>query len=329
MELFEKIYGCYYQAVGQILKEAAQHPITQERMREIIAERGYQESALILLPKLCSGDWALLEDCGNQTYRSLLKHPPQTPLTNLQKSWLKALLLDDKIPLFLTPKEQKDFLEEWSDVPPLYDPEDFYLFDQFADGDVYSSRAYQKHFSLLLEAMETGRMLSGEYFRKNKRPLSMELAPCQLQYSAKNNRFRLLCLQIRSGAAHRPTIWNLDRILTLRLLPKPAPDTVSSYRFSSAEKKTEPVVIAINGQRNSLERCMLHFANYEKHTQYDPDSGVWKCSIYYDDSDEPELLIELLSFGPVLKVLEPASFAEKIRKRVVRQQELFSQPLVE
>lgn len=67
---------------------------------------------------------------------------------------------------------------------------------------------------------------------------------------------------------------------------------------------------------------MLHFANYEKHTEYDEDHKCWLCSIYYDLADETELLIDILSFGPVVQVLEPKTFVGQVRERVRRQHEL-------
>ena len=82
------------------------------------------------------------------------------------------------------------------------------------------------------------------------------------------------------------------------------------------QKAPEPVLLKISGERNSLERCMLHFANYEKHTEYDEDRKCWLCSIYYDLADETELLIDILSFGPVVQVLGPESFVRQVRERV-------------
>ena len=55
---------------------------------------------------------------------------------------------------------------------------------------------------------------------------------------------------------------------------------------------------------------MLHFANYEKRTEYDEERGKWICSICYDKEDEPELLIDVLSFGPVVRVLGPEAVGE-------------------
>ena len=46
-------------------------------------------------------------------------------------------------------------------------------------------------------------------------------------------------------------------------------------------------------------------------------------ALYYDPSDETELLIELLSFGPVIRILGPENFLKQVRERVKRQHELF------
>mgnify|MGYP001624081520 FL=1 len=51
--------------------------------------------------------------------------------------------------------------------------------------------------------------------------------------------------------------------------------------------------------------------------------GKWICSICYDKEDEPELLIDVLSFGPVVRVLGPEDFVRQVRQRVERQHALF------
>ena len=66
---------------------------------------------------------------------------------------------------------------------------------------------------------------------------------------------------------------------------------------------------------------MLHFANYEKDTKR---TGVntYECCIYYNQSMETELLIEVVSFGPVLRVLGNERFLNSLRSRLKRQKRL-------
>lgn len=326
-ELFEKIYGCYYQAVRRILLEAAAEPVSKNRIRELSMKYGYSESSLTIVPKLTEGGWPLLKETDSH-YRPVLLHPELLlpgglPLTLLQKSWLKALLSDRRMRLFIT-AEQLDQLNGWlSDTEPLYRQEDFYYFDQYLDGDDYTSSSYQDHFQTILRALTEKKALILVYENRRGQRSTLEAAPYQLQYSSKDDKFRLCCLKYSRSGFSQNTILNLSRIKACHLSRKAAPEDLRRLAFRPIHPASQPVVIRISGERNSLERCMLHFANYEKHTRYEEETKTWLCSIYYDLADETELLIELLSFGPVIQVLGPESFLRQIRCRVQKQHELF------
>lgn len=64
---------------------------------------------------------------------------------------------------------------------------------------------------------------------------------------------------------------------------------------------------------------MLEFAELEKESVFDEDSGECMVSIKYDEQNENEIIIRLLSFGPVVEVLSPYDFRRKIKERVDRQ----------
>ena len=51
--MFHEIYGSYYNVLAEILKEAVRTPVTDRRIREIIAEKGFGESGLSI-PELTS-----------------------------------------------------------------------------------------------------------------------------------------------------------------------------------------------------------------------------------------------------------------------------------
>ena len=61
------------------------------------------------------------------------------------------------------------------------------------------------------------------------------------------------------------------------------------------------------------------FAELEKESVFDEDSGECMVSIKYDEQNENEIIIRLLSFGPVVEVLSPYDFRRKIKERVDRQ----------
>ncbi len=315
--------------VRHILDEAWQSPITRQDMEHICRAYGFQESALSIIPKLTDGTWALLEEQDIHAFTSRLGHGvPAVPLTNLQKAWLKSLTQDPRFQLFFTDRQLELLDREWEGLPFLYREDDFYCYDRYRDGDSYGSLAYRKHFQAILKAIREERIILVAYEGKHGRIHAFEAAPYQLQYSSKDDKFRLCCLQFHRNTFSRGTILNLARIKDCRVTEKPCPADLEYRCFKTCSEGSEPVVLEISGERNSLERCMLHFANYEKHTEYDGEKKCWICSIHYDLADETELLIDILSFGPVVRVLGPSSFVRQIRKRVKRQHELFYSDII-
>ena len=136
MELFHKIYSCYYNVVRHILDEAGHSPITRQDMEDICRAYGFQESALSIIPKLTDSTWALLEEQDKHTFTSRLGHAvPALPLTNLQKAWLKSLIQDPRFQLFFTDRQLELLAGEWDGLPSLYHADDFYSYDRYRDGD--------------------------------------------------------------------------------------------------------------------------------------------------------------------------------------------------
>lgn len=66
---------------------------------------------------------------------------------------------------------------------------------------------------------------------------------------------------------------------------------------------------------------MLQFANYEKNTKK-IDENTYECLIYYNKKNETELLIEVLSFGPMIEVLGNKPFLQQIKQRLQKQKML-------
>ena len=94
--LFHEIYGTYYQVTAEVLKKASAGLLTRESMMKLIREKAFGESGLSIPDGLTGESWRLL----HRDLTSSLDNPPSTPITTLEKRWLKALLLDPRIQLF-------------------------------------------------------------------------------------------------------------------------------------------------------------------------------------------------------------------------------------
>ena len=318
MELFDKVYGCYYRVVRHILEQAAAGPVKRYQVEELCRRYGFEESVLALEPKLFGGSLPLLDGEG----RSRLKNsPPKLPLTGLQKSWLKALTADARFALFFTDEEREQIQKELGDAESLYRQEDFYYYDRYGDGDNYADPVYRENFLQALQALEEGRVLLVAYEGKKGRLRRFEVIPLRMQYSSREDKFRLCCLERNHGRWEKRTLLNMGRMKGCHVSQErqPACPEAAAGQTEASSGTTSEMRMEISGERNSLERCMLHFANYEKRTEYDEERGKWICSICYDKEDEPELLIDVLSFGPVVRVLGPEDFVRQVRQRVERQ----------
>lgn len=319
MELFSEIYNCYYQIMKYILKN--QPELTLEELRTYITKNGYSESLIYLIPKLTSGEWNLLELDGD-VFLSKLSGDFYVPLTSLQRSYIKSILQDIRIQLFFDEKELQQLQELFADTPVLWKPEDFYYYDRFSNRDEYENPKYQQHFRTLVTAIHNHQFVDISYESRTQHRVHHHYLPCRLEYSIKNDKFRLLGI-VQGDKKQRIEILNLDRMKDVNMLPdtvKTLPDINKSIRASYYR---EPLHLRIHTDRNALERTMLQFANYEKNTTK-VDDNTYECFIYYNQQMETELLIEVLSFGPMVEVLGSSHFLDLIKQRLHRQKRLLS-----
>lgn len=74
---------------------------------------------------------------------------------------------------------------------------------------------------------------------------------------------------------------------------------------------------------DALERAMLHFSDFKKITEK-IEERKYKMEIYYEAIDETEVLIRVLSFGPMLRVIYPKRFISLIKERLKKQKKLWT-----
>lgn len=315
MELFSEIYNCYFQVIKSLIEK--KDYISEEELNYRIKNSGFEESILYLLPKLTENGWGFYKKQDGVLY-SKLSTDFYVPLTKLQKSYLKAILLDDKISLFLSEKEIENINVAFADVNPLFQPDDFYYYDQFADRDDYKNPEYKRHFQTIIAAIKKHQYLDIDYESRHNHRVHHCCLPCRLEYSIKNDCFRILAVK---EDIHRNTnieILNLSRIKEITPCSKTVKKLPDINCCLQRSYYKEPVKILIKNQRNAMERAMLQFANYEKKTRK-IDDNTYECLIYYNKKVETELLIEILSFGPMIKVVGNETFLNLVKERLSRQ----------
>lgn len=312
MELFSERYSCYYQVLRHLLLH--QDALSIQDIRAQISKEGFEESMLSIIPKLESGEWNLFDRDG-ALYLSKISPSFVTPLSDLEKSYLKALLSDPRIGLFLD-RGQIGFLQRMlASITPLWTPEQFYYYDRFAGGDPWEDEAYRTIFRTLLHARKNRQYVDIDYNAPNGRRIHHYYVPARLEYSVKNDKFRLLALKHTGRGKMRLEILNLARIKSVVPTEKKLSSAVDLNALIQSSYYKEPLRLRIVNERNALERAMLHFANYEKNTRK-LDENTYECLIYYNQNMETELLIEVLSYGPMLTVTGNDRFLALLKARL-------------
>ncbi len=298
--IFSELYSAYYHTVSQIIARLLDGETDEKELQKIVSAYAFGESLVTILPSLKSGKWQLL--CSDM--KTPLRHKPTMPLTDLQKRWLKAVSLDARIRLF---DIRFDGME---DIIPLFTPQDYIIYDRYADGDPYEDEAYIARFRFLVRAVREKMPIRINMLDRNGKKVYAKCIPVRLEYSEKDDKFRLLT----KGNRFMRTV-NLARILSC------APcEAFACTDILPKENRHETLVLKITDERNALERVMLHFAHFEKQAEQ-LDRKHYLLYIRYDVSDETELLIRVLSFGPLIEVVAPTRFIQLIKSRLRRQKE--------
>ena len=297
--IFHELYGCYYQAVARMIRLAEKGALTRSQMKEICGETAFPESWYEIIPAIRDQRWQLILPDGSTPVR----HDPSVPLTLLEKRWLKAVSLDVRFRLFDVP------VPEFEDVEPLFTPDDYSVFDRYSDGDPYEDPEYIRTFRTVLKAVKEHAGLKVRYEGRHGNKRTFIFVPQAIEYSEKDDKFRVVYNEKRLRAL------NIQRIRSCEIVPAAQESGRPLY---GGKKQT--VVFDLTDERNALERVMLHFAHFEKQAERTGGSA-YRVTLKYDPTDETEVLIRILSFGPLIKVTGPDGFIELIRSRLVYQSE--------
>lgn len=301
MNIFHEVYGAYYKSVSEILALAVRGELTEKAMKAVCDKYAFTDSHIEIISALKNERWKLIRS----DMTTPLRHEPTVPFTALELSWLKAVSLDKRIKLFDADTALLN------DVEPLFLPEDHVIFGQYSDGDPFEDEHYIRIFRTLLRAIRERKKASFEYNSNKGTHRRITGDPYGLEYSEKDDKFRVKIADCRFA-----DVLNLAGIEECEIIGNARPSAPRG-QFSSEEY----FIAELYNERNALERFMLHFSHFRKEAR-EISEAHYRIKIFYDKSDETELVIRVLSFGQFIKITEPQSFIELIRERLIMQKRL-------
>lgn len=295
--IFSELYSAYYNTVAKIITAAFDENTTEKDFDRIVSENAFSESVLTVMPSLKSGKWKLLDD----NLKPLLKHEPTMPLTLLQKRWLKAVSLDKRVRLFDVQ------FPDLSEVEPLFTKDDYRIYDKYSDGDEFDDEGYIQRFRLIYYAIKNNLPVIARLNNRFGKEVTLRFFPKSFEYSEKDDKMRVII----DGCKYRQI--NLGRIINCQLYAGTGP-----WKDKPETMQTKELTLQITNERNALERVMLHFAHFEKQAERIGDNKYLLHLKYYA-TDETEIVIRVLSFGPCVKVISPENFVGLIKERLEEQ----------
>jgi len=297
--IFSELYSAYYNTVAAIISSIIDGERSEKELSKIVIERAFGESAMTIMPALKGEKWQLV----HSDMTTPIEHRPTMPLTLLQKQWLKAITLDTRVKLFGVKFPDLD------DVEPLFTPDDYYIYDKYCDGDPFDDEEYIRQFGVILEAIHKGTQIKFEMVNRKGDTMFVRCRPLRLEYSEKDDKFRV----ITAGWKSVSTV-NLAKIRSC--------EHYSGIRQAVGEERKiahDTITVRLKDERNALERFMLHFAHFEKQAEK-TDDDTYIIKIRYSVDDVYELVIRILSFGPMVEVLGSEEFKmliiEKLKKQL-------------
>ncbi len=296
--IFSELYSAYYNTIAAIISRIIDGEHSERELQKIVAERAFGESALTIMPSLKGEKWQLV----HSDMTTPLRHKPTMPLTTLQKQWLKAISLDPRVKLF-----DVEF-PNLEDVEPLFTPADYHVYDKYSDGDPFEDEEYIRQFRVILEAIRKGTQIKFEMTNRKGNAMFVRCHPVRLEYSQKDDKFRL----ITAG-------WRSVSTVNLAKIRACVPYT-GERELDGAEREIryDILTVKIFDERNALERFMLHFAHFEKQAEK-LDKKHYLVKIKYAHDDEPEMVIRILSFGPLVEVVGSESFRNLVIEKLIKQ----------
>lgn len=299
--LFHEVYSVYYTAVAKLIDRAITRELNEKNATTIIQQTAFNESFFYILEQIKTQQWKLI----TRDYITPIKNKTQMPLTTLQKRFIKTIAQDPRFQLFCD--LDISMFPELTDLEPLYTDQDFHLFDKIKNGDPYTDSLYIKNFKTILRSIKENKRIY-LVFRSGKGNICTGFyTPQKLEYSEKDDKFRLICREKQCA------IINIARIKSCQLKNQFSKQLLEEY-----SRLKRNVTIQITPERNAVERCLLHFAHFEKETKQ-LDRNTYEMRLSYYQDDETEVLIRVLSFGPMIKVIEPQSFIIQIKERLQKQ----------
>ena len=248
------------------------------------------------------------------------------PLTTLELRWLKTIVGDQKMKLFFSGDEitlLQNLLDENTSSIKTLPMNKVVFFDRFRFTEK-NARREAAVLATILEGIYDQKTVRLKYHTNQKGPRHGEFRPIVLEFSKRNNRFQGYFQKCKTNA-----------ILTINIAQiETATETSTAFDYSAAEialadyrkNNTTSVEIEFSNVKNIVDRILTEFSPWEKRCSYDPETGKYRLTIFYQTLEELDLVVRLLGYGANIRFVDKAHpIFKEIQSRMNRQMDLITE----
>lgn len=334
MELFSEVKNRYFQLVQRIINECADGKVKAEILRIIdegefeqkVIGKNQQSFADIMLNRCDEGEnLNLLTEKKGRFYPAMEgagSPPVPVRFTILEKFWLKALLDSEGVRMILSQQTYEKLKKELEEV-------DTPILDQYIEmtntiklPEIADQEAYSKNFGVILRALVDEKPIRYTNTDKKGNVYRDKLAlPVGIEYSMRDGRFRVSMYSIDDN---RPIMANIFTLTDLRIVDEDVGIDREAAKKLLFEQKysSEPIILEVTDQKAAMERCFMCFSGMER-TARDLGNNKYEMRLNYYLFEEENLIRNIISLGPYVKVISPQRMVDEIVKRVRKSLSLY------
>ena len=215
------------------------------------------------------------------------------PLSSIELQWMNNILHHPLAKCFLTHDEITRLLERIPDNG-LFDVNSPLLYDQFIDLEgILSTDAYAITVSKLLTAIRENKKVALTYVSQYKRKSTWYCYPSHLEYSKRDNCFRLYALTEKK----KVRVFNLERVHNIVFVDAGISKEEIAEKLAEFERDNERHLVVLFSERKNIpDKILTEFSPWKK-SCIKAGKDKYRMSLVYDADDSREIVVRLLRYG--------------------------------
>lgn len=307
MKIFNEKKNKYFAIARKLINRSLNETTTVEDVKTILSNEGFIEydydfkNALIGNASTTFDGMQLFESDGDEITPKVCE-PIPVLLTTVEQEWLKTIVSDNRIHNFISENTLSKLCNK-------------------LNAENVTSENSSETFQMVLKAIKENLWIVCDNNTSSGKVYSnIVVAPFKIEFSSYLDTFWLIGY---IPADNKLVKMQIER-MTINTLVEPT-EKLDFESISQKYIKSNPIVLELTEERGALERALHMFSSYKKDGFYDSATKVHHLKIQYYSFDEKELIKNIISLGPYVKVIEPQYIVEKIKSILNLQKKCFNE----